>query len=449
MKKISIILLAFLFLNLNAKRAYGMVAIGTGWTNDYQTVILDYLARKSDFLVQTKAPYTNPHKATVDGVCYDFYHIPVGILQSPAIKVYIAPGTLIDLDLLMKELEDLEKLGIDTKKRIRISASAQILMPYQKSIGQYSRKKKTCKIGSGVRVGVGAAGSDKCMGVAFRIADLMSSGYKDLLKENVQRGNDIIIKLYENKPIDFKEIYNTFSKYRKALKPYVRDGIELKFNQMLSHGKIGLFDSPYGTYLDSTHGTCSYTSGVSALASSICSSAGVGFKRIKTVIAIVDSYSIYPGNEKIITAIEDPEIANNVKKKFGKIYNPKHQYGWIDLVMIRQAVMINGADCIAFNGLHLLDDLDEIKMCIDYDLDGRHLDYPAPALEDQKRVVPHYIVFPGWKKSTRNARTFSELPQEARIFLKQLECLAGVPIAIVSVGLEPYEMVIVQEYCFP
>ena len=117
--------------------------------------------------------------------------------------------------------------------------------------------------------------------------------------------------------------------------------------------------------------------------------------------------------------------------------------------MIRQSVMINGIDCLAFNGLHLLDDLDEIKMCIDYDLDGRHLDFPAPAIEDQKRVVPHYIVFPGWKTSTKNARTFTDLPQEARIFIKQLESLAGVPIAIISVGQEPHEMVLVQEYFFP
>ncbi len=449
MKKIIIMITAILAGNVEAKRAYGLVTIGTGWCNDYQTVISDWFASRANFLVQTKAPFTVPHQIVFDDITYNFYHIPIGIFQSDIIKVYIAPGTLLDLDLLVKEVEDLIKIGIDTKKRIRISASAQILMPHEIIIGRCSRKKKMCRIGAGVRVGVGAASSDKCMGVAFRLADLMSSDYKELLQEAVDRGNEVIVKLYNEKPVDFKEVYNKFTKYRKILKFYVRDGIELKFNQMLSHGKIGVFDSPYGTYLDSTHGTYTCTSGVSALASSICASAGVGFKRIKSVVGIVDAYSIYPGDGKIVTEIIDENVIKKVKTSFGKRYKKEHQYGWIDLVMIRQAVMINGVDCLAFNGLQLLDDLDEIKMCVDYDLDGRHLDYPAPAIEDQKRVIPHYLVFPGWKKSTKNARVFSDLPQEARIFLKQLECLAGVPVAIVSVGLEPQEMVLIQGYCFP
>lgn len=449
MKKNIILLAVILFCNVEAKRAYGIVSVGTGWTNFYQTVFSDWFARRADFLVQTKSPYTEPRQAVVDAKTYNFYHIPVGILQSPAIKVYIAPGTLVDLELLIDELEELEKLGIDTKKRIRISASAQILMPYEKKIGEFSRKKKNSKVTGSVRVGVGVAGADKCMGVAFRMADLMSSDYKILVKESVDRGNETLTKLYHEKPIDLKEVTSLFNRLRKILKPYVRDGIELKFNQMLSHGKVGLFDSPYGTYLDSTHGTYCCTSGVSALASSICASAGVGIKRIKTVVGVVDSYSIYPGSGKIITEIHDEKVIQKVKDNFGKRYKKEYQYGWIDLVMIRQSVMINGIDCLAFNGLHLLDDLDEIKMCIDYDLDGRHLDFPPPAIEDQKRVVPHYIVFPGWKTSTKNARTFTDLPQEARIFIKQLESLAGVPIAIISVGQEPHEMVLVQEYFFP
>lgn len=447
MKRLLLLIAALLAASSIHTRSNGIIPIGTGWCNFYPA-ISSWLASKASFIVQTKAPYTQPRRVTVDGVIYDFYHLPIEILENSHVKVYIAPGTLIDLELLANDLENLEKLGISTKKRIRISTGAQILMPYHKVIGASSRKNGMCRVSGGVRIGTGAANADKCMGIAFRVADLMSLNFKKKLKDAITTANTVITKVHNEKAVNIKTTTNEFAHYRKLLEPYVREGVELKFNQMLSHGKVGIFNSPYDTYLDSTHGSYPYTSGVSSLASSICASAGVGFKRIKTVCGIVDAFAIHPGNGCIITEIQEAPIIEKIQRAFGIEYKKNYKYGWIDLVMIRQAVMINGIDCLAFNGLNLLDDLDEIKMCIDYDVDGKHLDYPTPLTEEADEITPHYITFPGWKESTKNARHFSDLPQNARAFLKQLECMAGAPIALISVGKQAHEMVVVQDDFF-
>lgn len=433
------------------KGAY--VVVSAGSTDDGKGKACDWLAKDAYFFVRSQGSSSTGHTVSKDGKKYVLYYVPVGILTPSVKKCYLAPGMLIDPGVFFKEIKDLESKGIVVQGRVRVSSAAHLLMPHHRLLDALAQKSGKRRVAGGVRTGAGPATADKRMGVGIRIADLMGNNFPAILKEAIQRANEIVTKIYKKKPLDYNAVLKVFLEYKKAFKPYVRDRVELKINQLINQGKRGVFEGSHGTFLDITHGTYPYTSAASTTAAGIISSAGVGPTKVEHTLGVVKAYTTHLGEGPFPTEIKDGKIAQVLRDAVSETSPELYRFGWLDAVMVRQAIMLNGMDSIAISRLDDLDKLDKIKVCIDYDLkdkptdkESKHFDYPPPRVSQLKRVTPHYFEFEGWKESTQNAKDFSELPVNARTFIKKLEALFSVDISLISVGPRRDQTIVVQDF---
>ncbi len=457
MKKIvNVVLCAALALFLGNVDALqkGIVVVGLGFDDDGKGKLIDGITQPGDVLVRAQGASVAGHHVKAGNKEYELHHIPVGILR-PDVKCYLAGGMVLDVPLFFEEIKNLEEKGItDIKDRLRISTSVHLLMPYHKKIDKLANAAGHVRGSSIARYGVRPCSAEKRFGIGIRLADLFSKDFPDLLKKAVDRSNDIIIKLYGGEPIQYKPLLEQYKKYSKDFAPYVRDQVELKLNRLLAQKRGGprvIFEGSHGTFLDISHGNYPYVSAGSTTASGICSEAGVGPTRIGHTLGVVKAYATRVGEGPFPTEIKDEKIVKIIQNR-AKRKSPagvKVRFGWVDAVMVRQGVMLNGVNSIAITRLDDLDDCDEIKMCIHYKLGDKDFDYLPPIARDLERVSPHYITFPGWKCSIGKAKNFSELPAEARDFVKKLERVCGVPISYISVGPEREQLMEVVANLLP
>jgi adenylosuccinate synthase len=436
---------------LTPKGAY--VVVSAGSTDDGKGKMCDWLATDAHFFVRSQGSSSTGHTVNKNGKVFVLYYVPVGILTPSVKKCYLAPGMLIDPGIFFKELKGLESQGITVRGRVRVSTAAHLMMPYHRLIDALSHKTGGRRVAGGVRSGSGAATADKRMGVGIRIADLMGKNFPTILKESLQRANEVITKIHKKKPLDYNSVLKVFLEYKKAFEPYVRDRVELKINQLISQQKRGIFEGSHGTFLDITHGTYPYTSAASTTAAGIISSAGIGPTRITHTLGVVKAYTTHLGKGPFPTEIKDGKVAQVLRNAVAATSPELYRFGWLDAVMVRQAIMLNGMDSIAISRLDDLDKLEKIRVCIDYDLkdnptdkESKHFDYPPPRISQLRKVTPHYFEFEGWQEKTQGAKDFSELPIKARVFIKKLEALFGVDISLISVGPGRDQTIMVKDF---
>ena len=445
--------LALFFGDVNALQK-GIVVVGLGFDDDGKGKLIDGITQPGDVVVRAQGAGVAGHHVKAGNKEYELHHIPVGILR-PDVKCYLAGGMVLDVPLFFEEIKKLEEKGItDIKDRLRISTSVHLLMPYHKKIDKLANAAGHVRGSSISRHGVRPCSAEKRFGIGIRLADLFSKDFPDLLKKAVGRSNEIITKVYGGESIEYKSLLEQYKKYTKEFAPYVRDQVELKLNRLLAQKRGGprvIFEGSHGTFLDVSHGNYPYVSAGSTIASGICAEAGVGPTRIGHTLGVVKAYATRVGEGPFPTEIKDEKIVKIIQNK-AKRKSPagiKIRFGWVDAVMVRQGVMINGVNSIAITRLDDLDDCDEIKMCIHYKLGDKDFDYLPPISRDLERVSPHYITFPGWKCSIGKAKNFSELPAEARDFVKKLERVCGVPVSYISVGPEREQLIEVVTNLLP
>lgn len=431
--------------------AYVIVSAGT--TDDGKGKICDFLAKDAYFSVRCQGSLPEGHKVQKDDKTYLLHYIPVAIL-TPHVKCYLAAGMVIDPEVLFKEIEGLQKQGIDLEDRLKVSTAAHLLMPYHVELDRLGRQTDTLHSASSIRHGALHASADKRLGMGIRIADLWGEDFPQILKEKLKIANETITKIYKGKPLAYAPMLKKFEEYKKKFEPYVRDRVELKLNQMLRKRKMGIFEGAHGTFLDITHGLYPYTAPTEAIASGVAAAAGVGPSKIDHTLGVVKAYATYEGEGPFTTEIKDPAILKHFREKNKHASSEeKYRYGWLDAVMVRQAMFINGMDSIAISRLDDLDGLDKIRVCIDYDYkenpndtETQHFDYPPPRIKQLRKVTPHYVEFEGWKESTKDAKHLTQLPLNARVFVKRLEALFATPISIVSVGPRQDQTIVVNDF---
>lgn len=424
-----------------ARGERGLVVVGLGYDDDGKGKLVDCITQEGDVVVRVQGAGLCGRVVKIKNKEYELHYIPVGILRED-VKCYLAGGMLLDCALLLKEIHDLKKKGIkDIDERLRISTSVHLLMPYHKEIDKLANKDGHTRGGNILRSGVRPCSAEKRFGVSIRLADLYSKDFPELLKKALKRSNDTIVKLYGGKPLEYEPLLAEYKKYAKSFLPYIRDHVELKLNRLLAQKRGGprvIFEGSHGTFLDVSHGSYPYVSCGSTIASGICAEAGVGPTRIGHTLGVVKAYATRPGEGPFPTEIKDPVTLSYFDKKASKMLSSgnKVRYGWVDAVMVRQGITINGANSLAITRLDDLNDFDEIKMCVHYKLGDQDFDYLPPIARDLNRVTAHYITFKGWKCSISHARNFSELPSEARDFIKKFERVCGIPVSYISVGPE-------------
>ena len=422
-----------------------VVVIGAQWGDEGKGKITDLLSRSADMVVRYQGGVNAGHTVVVNDQTFKLHLIPSGILY-PNTKCIIGSGTVIDPKVLLGELDQLETLNISTKNLL-ISETAHVTMPYHRLIDQASEERRgEHKIGTTKR-GIGPTYADKSERTGIRVVDLMEPEHmKKQLRWTINYKNVILEKLYGLPPLDPEEVIAEYEAYAKRLRPHVVDS-SLQIYEAYRQRRNILFEGAQGTLLDLDHGTYPYVTSSNPVAGGACVGAGIGPTMIDRVIGVAKAYTTRVGEGPFPTEQLD-EVGQALCDRgaeFGTTTGRKRRCGWFDAVIGRYAVRINGLDCLAITKLDVLDELDEIKVCVSYELDGKQCrDFPSNARQFD-RCQPVYETMPGWKQSTVNCRSLDDLPPQALDYLKFLAELMEVPIAIVSLGASRDQTIIVED----
>jgi len=422
-----------------------VIVIGAQWGDEGKGKITDLLSKSADVVVRYQGGVNAGHTVVVQGQTFKLHLIPSGILY-PDTACIIGGGTVIDPKVLIGEIDQLHQLNVSTEQ-LMISETAHVTMPYHRLIDQASEEKRgEHKIGTTKR-GIGPTYSDKSERTGIRIVDLMQPDIlRKQLQWTVEYKNAIIEKLYDLPPLNPKEVIEQYLEYAERLRPYVVDS-SLKIYEAIKKRHNILFEGAQGTLLDLDHGTYPYVTSSNPIAGGACVGAGVGPTVIDRVIGVAKAYTTRVGEGPFPTELND-EIGKelgSVGAEFGTTTGRPRRCGWFDSVIGRYAVRINGLDCLAITKLDVLDNIDEIKVCVAYEVEGQRCEnFPTNARIFAK-CKPIYETIPGWKQSTAECRTLEDLPKAALDYLKFLAELMDVPIAIVSLGASRDCTIIVED----
>ncbi len=422
-----------------------VVVIGAQWGDEGKGKITDLLSKSADVVVRYQGGVNAGHTVVVHDQTFKLHLIPSGILY-PDTECIIGAGTVIDPKVLIEELDQLEALNISTAN-LRISETAHVTMPYHRLIDQASEERRgTHKIGTTKR-GIGPTYADKSERTGIRIVDLMDpEGLKKQLRWTVNYKNVILEKLYDLPPLDPEVVIAEYLEYADRLRPHVIDS-SLRIYDAFQQKRNILFGGAQGTLLDLDHGTYPYVTSSNPVAGGACVGSGVGPTMIDRVIGVAKAYTTRVGEGPFPTELNGTigELLCDRGAEFGTTTGRRRRCGWFDSVIGRYAVRINGLDCLAITKLDVLDELEEINVCVAYEVDGQQCqDLPGNARRFA-RCQPIYKTLPGWQQSTAHCRTLEDLPRQALDYLKFLAELMEVPIAIVSLGASRDQTIIVED----
>jgi len=422
-----------------------VVVIGAQWGDEGKGKVTDLLSKSADVVVRYQGGVNAGHTVVVQGQTFKLHLIPSGILY-PETECIIGSGTVIDPQVLIGELDQLEQLGISTQKLL-ISETAHVTMPYHRLIDQASEERRgNHKIGTTGR-GIGPTYADKSERIGIRVVDLMDS---DILRKQlnwtINYKNAVIEKLYNLPPLDPATVIEQYLAYAERLRPHVVD-CSLKIYDAIQQRHNILFEGAQGTLLDLDHGTYPYVTSSNPVAGGACVGAGVGPTMIDRVIGVAKAYTTRVGEGPFPTELhgEQGQLLCDRGAEFGTTTGRRRRCGWFDAVIGRYAVRINGMDCLAITKLDVLDTLEELKVCVAYEINGQRCeDFPSNARRFAQ-CKPLYKTLPGWQQSTVHCRTLEDLPKQALAYLKFLAELMEVPIALVSLGASRDQTIIVED----
>ncbi|MEP6822906.1 MAG: adenylosuccinate synthase, partial [Chthoniobacterales bacterium] len=341
---------------------------------------------------------------------------------------------VIDPIALVDEIDGLVKMGVAVGKNLLISDCAHLVLPYHRVLDEQREiRKGQAKIGTTKR-GIGPAYGDKAARTGLRMCDLMQPTlFSEKLRAKI-RENNKILAAYDAKPLNFRSVNETYLAAGERLRPFVTNTV-VRLHEALERGKGILFEGAQGTFLDIDHGTYPYVTSSNTTAGGACTGSGVPPHRMDVVMGVVKAYTTRVGEGALPT--EDAGLADMLHamgREFGATTGRPRRCGWFDAVAARYATMINGIDELAITNLDGLDNVDPIRVCVGYRLDGKRLSVPPCDAAQLESCAPIYEDMPGWKKTTHAAKKFSDLPPAARTYAKRISELAGAKLTIVSVG---------------
>jgi adenylosuccinate synthase len=422
-----------------------VIVVGAQWGDEGKGKITDLLSRSADVVVRYQGGVNAGHTVVVNDTTFKLHLIPSGILY-PETKCLIASGTVIDPKVLVQELDNLQALGIPADN-LRISQTAHVTMPYHRLIDLAEEERKgENKIGTTGR-GIGPTYADKSDRTGFRMLDLMCPDrFRAKLDWVLPLKNVLLEKLYGLEALDAEAIQAEYMLYAERLGQYVVD-TALFIDQAVRSRKNILFEGAQGTLLDLDHGTYPYVTSSNPISGGACVGSGVGPTIIDRVIGVTKAYTTRVGEGPFPTELKGKvgQHLGDIGAEFGTTTGRARRCGWFDAVIGRYAVRINGLDCLAITKLDVLDELDEIKVCVAYKIDGQKVTEIPLDAHLFSLCEPIYETLPGWKTSTSDCRTVEELPKAAYNYLKFLAAQTGIPVAIVSLGAARGETIIVED----
>jgi adenylosuccinate synthase len=415
------------------------ILIGAQWGDEGKGKIIDVLTAKADIIVRSQGGNNAGHTVIHRGVKYVLHLVPSGILRRGKICV-IGNGVVIDPVGLVDEIDRLRKLRITIGNNLLISDCAHLVLPYHRLLDE-QRELRRGKIGTTKR-GIGPAYADKAARTGLRMSDLMQPiVFSKKLQAKVLENNRILRALGA-KQISFREVDESYRVAGENLRPFVRNTV-VYLHRALERGKEILFEGAQGTFLDIDHGTYPYVTSSNTTAGGACTGTGVPPHRMDRVVGVMKAYTTrvgeggLPSEDRQLT-----EMLHKLGREFGATTGRKRRCGWFDAVATRYARMINGIDELAITNLDGLDDVDPIRVCVAYKLNGKRLDVPPCDATQLANCEPVYEEVHGWNTSTHSARKLSQLPLAARKYVNYISKLTGAKLSIISVGPTRRETII-------
>jgi len=423
-----------------------IVVIGSQWGDEGKGKIVDLLTENVDAVVRFQGGHNAGHTLVVDDQKTVLHLIPSGILRENVTCV-IGNGVVLSPGDLFKEIKMLEDAGIPAKERLRISAACPLILPYHVLLDQAREKSRgSSAIGTTGR-GIGPAYEDKVARRALRVADLFHrERLSSKLGEVIDYHNFVLKHYFKFDTVDFQEILDLALEYAQLMSPMVTDVPEL-LDGYKKQKKSVLFEGAQGALLDVDHGTYPYVTSSNTTAGGAACGSGVGPLYLDYVLGITKAYTTRVGAGPFPTELCDDTGALLAKQghEFGSTTGRARRCGWFDAVSLRRSIQINSVSGLCITKLDVLDGLDTINICVGYEIDGVTQDTPPVGAEAYGNCQPVYEAMPGWSESTAGVKTYSELPENAKQYLKQIEDVTNAKIALVSTGPERNETIILED----
>lgn len=424
-----------------------VVVVGTQWGDEGKGKVVDLLTHYADYVVRFQGGNNAGHTLVVDGKQYIFHIIPSGILYEKKFCM-IGNGVIIDPSVFIEELDDLQKNDLPvTPARLMISENAHLIMPYHKSLDHAKEEAlaEGKKIGTTGR-GIGPCYMDKVGRTGIKAGDLLDDTlFREKLAVSVEEKNFLLTKKFNGEPVSFETIYSSFMKYAEKITPFIGN-VSVELDKARKADKNILFEGAQGTQLDIDHGTYPFVTSSNTIAGNACNGAGFGPAHIDSVIGILKAYTTRVGEGPFPSELFD-ETGDQLQKKggeFGATTGRKRRCGWLDGVVANDAVRLNGVTGLAITKLDVLSGQSTLKIATEYDLDGKRLSAMPSNINQAARVQPCYEDIKGWQEEIRDVTDFDELPTAAKEYIKRIEDMTGIGAAIVSVGPDRKETLLLK-----
>ena len=413
-----------------------VIVVGTQWGDEGKGKIVDLLTADADVIVRFQGGNNAGHTIVFDGKKFILHLIPSGIFHQDK-TCLIGNGVVIDPEVLLGEIDRLEEQGVPVRPgHLYISERAHLIMPYHKAIdhGREAKKGKT-KIGTTGR-GIGPCYEDKIARRGIKVGDLLDEElFRAKLEEVLEEKNFYLTHYLGREALSFQEIFDSYRRMGERLAPFVTN-VSLELEKARQRGAKILFEGAQGTQLDIDHGTYPFVTSSNTVAGGACHGAGVGPTTIDFVLGICKAYTTRVGGGPFPTELFD-DIGNYMRDRggeFGSTTGRPRRCGWLDGVVLKEAVRLNGLSALAITKLDVLSGLNPLKVCVAYNLDGQRVETFPANIRAVERVEPIFEELPGWQEDISGIKNFSDLPQATKDYLKWIEDFTGVPIDIVSVS---------------
>ena len=422
-----------------------VVLLGAQWGDEGKGKATDLLGGRVDYVVRYQGGNNAGHTVVIGDQKFALHLLPSGIL-TPTVTSVIGNGVVIDPEVLLRELAALKERGVETGKLL-ISANAHLITPYHVTLDKtIERFLGNAKIGTTGR-GIGPTYGDKVARLGIRVQDIFDPS---ILRQKVEGAlahkNQVLVKVYNVRAIDPDAIVDSLLEYAEILRPYVTD-TALLLNTALAEGKTVLLEGGQGTLLDVDHGTYPFVTSSNPTAGGACTGSGIGPTRITRVIGILKAYTTRVGSGPFPTELldADGERLRAIGGERGTTTGRPRRCGWFDAPIARFATRVNGLTDFFLTKLDVLTGFEQIPVCVAYEIDGvRHDEIPMTQT-DFHHAKPIYEMLPGWSEDISGARTFEDLPANARAYVKFLEDIYGAPMSAIGVGQDRNATIVIND----
>ena len=423
-----------------------VVVVGSQWGDEGKGKIVDWLSSEADVVVRFQGGHNAGHTLVIDGVTYKLRLLPSGIVRKNKISI-IGNGVVVDPWALLDEIKEIKSKGVNVdENNLILAETANLILPFHQEMDVIREDAAgNSKIGT-TRRGIGPAYEDKVGRRSIRVMDLISESNLDQRLETVLIHHNAIRKGLGKKIYEKDKLKEDLLKIAPEILKYSKP-VWKKIDEFKKKGKKILFEGAQGILLDVDHGTYPFVTSSNTVASAAATGTGCGPNTINYVLGITKAYTTRVGEGPFPTELKDSigELLGSRGKEFGTVTSRKRRCGWFDGVLVRQTIKISGIDGIALTKLDVLDELDEIKMCIKYEIEGKEMDYLPAAVEDQVKVKPIYKTFTGWKSSTQGVKNIKDLPENAKIYIHAIEDFIGAKISSISTSPEREDTILLED----